>query len=311
MSTAYEESERPLSEAIETPSGKNTGTENFPVGSWLLPARLRPHVATFYAFARAADDIADNGDLEPAEKVARLAAFDAALIGEASDDPALEKAIKMRQSLAETGVTNRHCRDVLIAFTEDATKTRYADWSELARYCSYSASPVGRYVLDLHGEPPEIYAISDPLCDALQVINHLQDCADDYRVLDRVYLPQDWMADAGVTVHDLDAPAAKPGLRRVLDQCLDLVEEWLAAASLFPASCRDVRLGMETAAILSLAKRLTTELRRRDPLAEPVKLGRPSFLMTAGTGAASLLIRRLVQRPRRLKGPTPRPDETK
>ncbi|MCG8692347.1 MAG: squalene synthase HpnC [Minwuiales bacterium] len=300
-----------MSEAIETPSGKNTGTENFPVGSWLLPARLRPHVATFYAFARAADDIADNGDLTPDDKVARLAAFDAVLTGDAPEDPALEKAVRMRQSLAETGVTNRHCRDVLIAFTEDATKTRYANWSELARYCSYSASPVGRYVLDLHGEPPEIYVVSDPLCDALQVINHLQDCADDYRVLDRVYLPQDWMADAGVTVRDLDAPFAKPGLRRVLDQCLDLVEEWLDTASLLPAGCRDVRLGMETAAILSLAKRLTAELRRRDPLAEPVKLGKPSFLMTAGTGAAGLLFRRLMRRPQRLVGPAPNPGEPK
>ena len=100
MSAAHEGSERPLSEAIETPSGKNTGTENFPVGSWLLPARLRPHVATFYAFARAADDIADNGDLTPDDKVARLAAFDAVLTGDGA--PILTNGKTALQTLVDS-----------------------------------------------------------------------------------------------------------------------------------------------------------------------------------------------------------------
>ncbi len=287
-----------MAEAVETPSGKGAGDENFPVGSWLLPARLRAHVATFYAFARAADDIADNPALAPADKIARLDAFDRALIGAEAGNPALTKAARMRASLAVTGVTDRHCRDILIAFKQDAAKTRYDDWADLANYCRYSASPVGRYLLDLHGEPAENYAVSDPLCDALQVINHLQDCAADYRALDRVYLPRDWMAEAGVEVAALDGPAAGPGLRRVIDLALDGTERWLATAAALPARTRDARLGMESAAILRLARRLSRELRRRDPLAERVVLGKSQSLAVAGIGALGFILGRIF-RPRR------------
>ncbi|MEE8445933.1 MAG: squalene/phytoene synthase family protein, partial [Alphaproteobacteria bacterium] len=100
-------------DTVAAPSGKNAAGENFPVGSVLLPARLRPHIMTFYAFARAADDIADNPDLDPADKLARLGRLAAALQGEHSDDPALATAHRMRQSLAETGVESRHCLDLL------------------------------------------------------------------------------------------------------------------------------------------------------------------------------------------------------
>src|SRR3546814_13215659 len=90
---------------VETPSGKGAADENFPVGSWLLPPALRPHVATYYAFARAIDDIADNPALAAEDKIARLAAFEAALTDPAADRPGLEKAARLRISLAETGAT--------------------------------------------------------------------------------------------------------------------------------------------------------------------------------------------------------------
>ena len=138
--------------SIETPSGKWSGGENFPVGSWLLPARLRPHVMAFYGFARAADDIADNPALAPAEKVARLDLFEAALVGRVPDSPALVRPARLRASLAETGVTPDHAVDLLAAFKQDAVKQRYRDWADLMDYCAKSASPVGRYLLDLHGE---------------------------------------------------------------------------------------------------------------------------------------------------------------
>src|SRR3546814_5923881 len=201
----------------ETPSGKGARDENFPVGSFLLPPRLRPHVATFYAYARAIDDIADNPHLSPEEKLARLDGFDAALLGETAE-PAYAKAHAIRDSLAATGVPVQHCRDLISAFKQDAVKRRYADWSELMDYCNRSAAPVGRYLLDLHGERATDYPWSDALCNALQVINHLQDCQDDYRTMDRVYLPGDWMAEAGITVAALDAQAADPALRQVLDR---------------------------------------------------------------------------------------------
>ena len=155
--------------AVETPSGKGAADENFPVGSFLLPRRLRPHVAVFYAFARAADDIADNPDLSAEDKLCRLEALDGVFGGTGLDDPALDKATRVRGSLMQCGVTAQHCRDLLAAFKLDAVKTRYADWGELMAYCRLSATPVGRYLLDLHGEAAEDYPASDALCDALQV----------------------------------------------------------------------------------------------------------------------------------------------
>ena len=110
------------------------------------------------------------------------------------------------RACAATGVTPRHAQDLLAAFKRDATKLRYRDWQDLLGYCALSASPVGRYLLDLHGERPELYAYSDPLCDALQVLNHVQDCQDDFRALNRVYLPLDSFAAAGIGVAELDRP---------------------------------------------------------------------------------------------------------
>ncbi|MEM6467341.1 MAG: squalene/phytoene synthase family protein, partial [Pseudomonadota bacterium] len=159
--------------AAERPSGKSAETENFPVGSFLLPAPLRPHVMAFYGFARAIDDVADAGDLEPDEKIRRLQGFGAALEGQ-NDDPAYDKAIRLRASLLETDVPTRHGLDLISAFEQDAVKGRYGSWDELMDYCDRSASPVGRYLLDLHGEDPAGYPASDALCNALQVINHLQ-----------------------------------------------------------------------------------------------------------------------------------------
>ena len=173
---------------IETPSGKSSGDENFPVGSFLLPRRLRPHVATYYAFARAIDDIADNPGATPEEKLARLDAMERALDGERTG-AATEKATRLRASLIATSVDFAHARDLVSAFRQDAVKGRYASWDELMDYCNRSAAPVGRYLLALHGEDRAGFRQSDALCNALQVINHLQDCAADYRQLDRIYLP--------------------------------------------------------------------------------------------------------------------------
>ena len=268
----------------ETPSGKGAGDENFPVGSILLPARLRPHVAIFYAYARAIDDIADNPDLPAEEKVKRLDGFDKALIGE-NMDPAYDKAHKVSRSFREMDVPIRHCRDLISAFKQDATKLRYDDWDDLIGYCNRSAAPVGRYLLDLHGESRDGYPANDALCNALQVLNHLQDFGDDYRDLDRVYLPGDWMTAAGVTVADIDAPAMSPGLRRVVDQCLDATDELLALARTLPGQLRSNRLRMESAAIVHIAVRLSRHLRRRDPLAERVELTSYEYVWCCLLGA--------------------------
>jgi squalene synthase HpnC len=281
---------------IETPSGKGAADENFPVGSFLLPARLRPHVARYYAFARAVDDIADNPKLAPEDKIARLDRMAAAVRGDAEGDPALATAERLCASLAETGVAARRATDLTVAFKQDAVKLRYRDWAELMGYCENSANPVGRYLLDLHGEDPAGYPASDALCSALQVINHLQDCADDYRSLDRVYLPQDWLEEAGVTVAALGAPAASPGLRRVLDRCLDAGEPLMAEARRLPGQLKSRSLAMESAVIVRLAERLMHALRRRDPLAERVVLSKPQVAACAFSGVSGVLWRRLLGR---------------
>ncbi|MCP5373240.1 MAG: squalene synthase HpnC [Hyphomicrobiales bacterium] len=268
---------------VEMPSGKDAAYENFPVGSWLLPARLRPHIAVFYAFARAIDDIADSPDLPPDEKVDRLDGFARALHGDPT--PGFDKGRAMGDSLRATGTTPRHCLDLIAAFKQDAVKNRYADWDDLMGYCLLSAAPVGRYLLDLHGGSRDGYGPSDALCLALQVINHLQDCQDDYRTLDRVYLPGDWLAAEGVTVSDLDRDAATPALRRVLDRTLDATAGLMVEARRLPRGLRSRRLAMESGAIVAIADRLIRRLRRDDPLGPRVALNKAGFLGSSALGA--------------------------
>ena len=257
-------------ESVETWSGKDRGDENFPVGSALIRPALRPHVHAFYAFARNADDIADSPALEPADKIARLDRMEAVLLGRA--DGGSPSGVALRASLAQTGVTPRHAQDLLAAFRQDATKHRYANWAELLDYCRLSAMPVGRHVLDLHDEDPATHAPSDPLCAALQVLNHLQDGAKDLAALDRCYLPDDLLETAGAQVRDLAGPAETPGLRVVFTQLLDHVDRLHAEAADLPRRTRDRRLRLEVAVILGLSRRLTQRLRHGDPVATRVKL---------------------------------------
>jgi len=256
--------------SVEIWSGKGAGDENFPVGSRLIRADLRPHVHAFYMFARNADDIADSPTLTPADKLARLDRMEAVLTGQA--DSGSPSAMKLRETLPETGVTMRHSLDVLRAFRQDAEQSRYRDWDELLEYCRYSAMPVGRHVLDLHGESRETYPPSDALCASLQVLNHLQDCVKDLNALDRCYLPEDLLAASGTRIEDLRADRASPGLRKVLDVLLDEVDRLNLTAADLPRRVRDRRLRVETAVIVGLAKRLARRLRREDPVAGRVTL---------------------------------------
>lgn len=269
----------------ETPSGKGAADENFPVGSFLLPKRLRPHVATFYAFARAIDDIADNADLSANDKIARLRAFDAALKGEPGHGDAYAKAHALRESMRATGVPTVHGSDLVAAFVQDAVKLRYRNWNELLGYCALSANPVGRYLLDLHGEDRAGYRYSDALCTVLQIVNHLQDCGEDRRELDRVYLIGEWMAAEGASVEDLDRKALTPGLRRVADRMLDGCDALMKDARALPGALKSRHLAMESQVIVHLAARLIARLRKGDPLAARVALSKIDFVR-AGVGGA-------------------------
>lgn len=244
----------------------------------------------FYDFARAIDDVADAPALGAEVKRERLAAFDATLAGTADGGPV--KAAALRRSLLATGVSDRHGRDLIRAFVLDTEKQRYADWDDLMAYCMLSAAPVGRYLLDLHGEDRALHPASDALCSALQVINHLQDCADDYRALDRVYLPAPWLAAEGLQVDVLAGHTSPLGLRRVLDRCLDGTDDLLERSRPMLRGLASPRLACETAAIQALAERLVRELRRRDPLAERVALGKGAMLRVGLSGVSRALVAR-------------------
>jgi farnesyl-diphosphate farnesyltransferase len=261
---------------VETPSGKDKGDENFPVGSFLIRRDLRVHVHAFYRFARIADDIADNPALSADEKVRRLDRMEAVLDGApGADSPA---AVAARASLLETGTTFQHCRDILHAFRMDATKLRYEDWADLMHYCRYSASPVGRQLLDLHGESQDTWPPGDALCNALQVLNHLQDCAEDHRNLDRVYLPRQDLEACGATIPELQAGQLSPGMRCAIDRLLDGTDRLIAEARNLPPRVKSPGLRRECAVIVNLAERLSGHLRRGDPLASRVKLKPVDFV---------------------------------
>jgi squalene synthase HpnC len=278
-------------ETVQSTSGKNSKNENFPVGSFLLSKVVRPHVAVFYAFARAIDDVADNPEIAPQEKIDTLDGFDKALMG-LNDDPMFEKAHIVRSSLIYTGVPIQHCRDLISAFKQDAFKSRYDNWDDLIDYCDRSAAPVGRYLLDLHGVSKNLYPASDALCNALQVINHLQDCQEDYREMDRVYLPQDWMVHAKIGVDALNKPFTDRGLRQVMDICLNETAELLNIARELPGPMSSRRLAMESAAIIRIAEQLLDELRLRDPLAERVALTKPQYMLCCAQGVLRLFFGR-------------------
>jgi hydroxysqualene synthase len=272
-----------MSNAAELRSGKGHHDENFPVASWLIHPRHRAPILAFYEFVRVADDIADHPSLPAEEKLERLDRLEAGLLGRAEPEPV---AARLAAALSERGLPPRHAQDLLTAFRMDVTKLRYRDWDDLIHYCSYSAMPVGRFVLDVHGESRATWAANDALCAALQIINHLQDCGSDYRKLDRVYVPQDALVRDGTSVEALGEPKASPALRSCLEDLARRTGALLDEAEPFSAQVNDMRLGLEIAVIYRVARILTRTLTRRDPLAERVHLGKAGF---AGVGLIGLL----------------------
>ena len=278
--------------AVDLSSGKASADDNFPVASVLIAPRHRPVVMAFYKVARMADDVADHPHAAPAEKLERLGAIEASLTGK---DDQIGEAAHLRHALAERAITSQHMLDLLEAFRRDVTKTRYLDWAQLAceDYCRYSAAPVGRFMLDVHGESRETWPASDALCAALQVINHLQDCGKDYREIDRVYVPLDAIAAAGLTVESLAAPKASPALRGVIRALALRTRGLLDDSRALAPRVRDTRLSLEVGVIHRLAVSLNRRLIDRDPLSDRVHHRPHEALGGALLGAAGAMIGRL------------------
>jgi squalene synthase HpnC len=268
--------------------------ENFPVASLLIAPQHRATILAFYRFVRAADDIADSAVLSAPEKIQRLDRLEAGLLGNA--DAGVE-ASTLRSALAARNLSPRHAQDLLTAFRTDATKLRYRDWDDLIGYCTFSAMPVGRFVLDVHGEDRRTWPASDALCAALQIINHLQDCGKDYRSLDRVYIPVDAMERHGVKLEDLGAERASPALRNCVRDLAARTRALLHDAAPFSMLIDDLRLALEVAVIQKLAIDLIGRLMQRDPLSERVHHNKAEV---AGLGAVAILMalpRRAARRP--------------
>ena len=267
--------------AADTLSGKGHRDENFPVASLLISPEHRAPILAFYRFVRAADDVADNAALPADAKLTLLDGLEASLLGTGAPDPFADP---LRAVLMERGLSARHAQDLLEAFRQDARGIRYESWDDLIGYCTLSAMPVGRFVLDVHGEDRSAWAASDALCAALQVINHTQDCGKDFRDLDRVYLPDAILARHGAERADLGRDRAPPGLLAAIREVNEGSAALLARSAVFPALIANRRLSLEVSVIQTLAEALVRKLRRRDPLSGRVHAGKPEAALLAGFG---------------------------
>jgi len=288
-----------MTTAGELRSGKGHRDENFPVASWLIDARHRGIILAFYEFVRIADDIADHAMLKPEEKLAQLDLLEANLLGNGDDN---REAVRLRAALAERGLPPRHAQDLLTAFRMDVTKLRYEDWDDLIHYCGFSAMPVGRFVLDVHGESRATWAANDALCAALQINNHLQDCAKDFRELNRVYIPLDAFAAAGATPQELGATQASPQLLRCIHDLAARNERLLRESHPFSGLVENTRLAHEVAVIHTYARHIVALLQVRDPLNERVHLSKAQFALY-GLGAVLINSLRRIGRPRPARKP--------
>lgn len=274
-------------------SGKTDRDENFPVASWIIHPRHRALILAFYNFVRTADDIADHASLPAGEKLAHLDLLERELLGEGDTQP---EAVSLRRALAERNMPPRHALDVLTAFRMDVTKLRYENWDELIHYCRYSAMPVGRFMLDVHGESTSTWAASDALCAALQINNHLQDCAKDFKNLNRVYIPRDAFEAAGASVEQLGIAKSPPQLLRCLHSLAGRNEILLAQGRPLGAQISDFRLALDVAVIHAFAERIVHLLNQRDPLSERVHLNAPELLAFSIGGLAGEIARRALGR---------------
>jgi len=274
-------------------SGKTHRDENFPVASWIIHPRHRALIFAFYNFVRTADDIADHAELAEKDKLAWLDLFEAELLGQGDSQP---EAVNLRTALAHRSMPPRHALDVLKAFRMDVTKLRYETWDDVIDYCRYSAMPVGRFMLDVHGEDTSTWAASDALCAGLQINNHLQDCAKDYRNLNRVYLPRDALAASGATVEMLGGEKAAPALLQCLHALAARTEAVLDEGRSLAAEVRDIRLGLEVAVIQTFADKIVALLKERDPLSETVHLKPLQLLGHSVAGITAEMLRRTVRR---------------
>lgn len=257
--------------------------ENFPVASRIVPARLRGPIAAIYAFARTADDYADEGDRAPEERLGLLWDYgrrlDAMAAGDADEDPVF---IALSHACRNHRLPLMLFHDLLDAFRQDVTKKRYADFTEVLDYCRRSANPVGRLLLYLYSETAaETLRRSDAICSALQLINFLQDIRQDLRESGRIYLPQDDLRACGIDEAQIAAGRTDPAMLRLVALQVDRIHGLLRAGAPLGHQLRG-RLGLELRLIMAGAGRVLDRLaaERRDVFRRP-RLARMEWMAIA------------------------------
>lgn len=268
--------------------------ENFPVASRLLPGHMRGPVAAIYCFARRADDLADEGDMSQAQRLAQLDALEARLLAAAEGAPGDdEEFIALAHTIRTRGLPVSPFRDLLDAFRQDVTKQRYADFGEVMQYCRRSANPVGRLLLQLCGHTGErALAYSDAVCSALQLINFYQDLSQDFHESGRIYLPQDEMARFGVTEAHIEQGISDAAMRGLMQLQYDRADRLLRSGAPLGSILRG-RFGLEIRLIIAAGARVLWLLKRqRDDLFSRPRLGAADYiaifwaaLFPAGTAA--------------------------
>ena len=256
--------------------------ENFPVASRLLPARLRDPVAAIYAFARSADDIADEGDRSASQRLQQLDDMAAALQAiEARQPAAAPLYVALADSVARYRLPLQPFHDLLDAFRQDVTKNRYASFGEVMDYCRRSANPVGRLLLQLGDAASERnLALSDAVCSALQLINFLQDIAQDYREHNRIYLPADDMARLGVTETQIAQQQTSPAVRALVQLQIRRATQLLRAGSPLGTRLKG-RLALELRAIILGGAHVLEKLHRQQDMFSRPRLTRSDRLAIA------------------------------
>ncbi len=259
--------------AVELPLSKNHQGENFYIASFFMPKDKAVLVHQAYDFARVCDDIADSPVLATLDKRGRLEGFKRALMGE-EEDPDYQRGFALRQTLLEHSISLDYMLGLMDAFLMDVDKSRYQTWAELQHYCHLSAAMVGRMMLDVFGEHKSLYPLSDAICYALQMLNHLTDMKKDLHDLDRCYLPADLMHAHHVSMDDISAQDLSPNLRACLDEALGRVQDYLTVGSGLAQEVEDPRLAIEVSALITVLTKWHGLLIKNDPLAQEIALSK-------------------------------------
>ncbi len=247
--------------------------ENFPVASWLLPQQLRAPILDFYSYVRGLDEISDSVQLHRTKKRQQLRLIRIA-VQKQNAEMLPQWALGYFRQLQSKRISAVHGERLWQAFWQDTEKMRYNNFAEVIDYCKLSAAPVGRAVLEMAGEKHANILASDALCIALQLLNHLQDVRSDYLKRKRCYLPQDWLAEFGLSDKVLRKAATGKKLRKIFDRWLDEVDKLLLIAGKLPRSIKQRRLRWEVRIIIAMAHELSRKLRKNDPMRYKVRLSK-------------------------------------